>query len=55
MKVLWEDSGVTLAEGTIVLPAVAPGATSPFESTSPEKTGTASTTCRVSEIDRTKP
>jgi hypothetical protein len=55
VKVVWEDSGATLAEGTTVLRAVAPGATAPFESTSPDKTGTAATTCRVRGIDRVKP
>jgi hypothetical protein len=55
VKVVWEDSGVTLAEGTTVLPTVAPGVTAPFASTSAEKTGTSATTCRVSEIDRTDP
>jgi hypothetical protein len=55
VKVVWEDAGVTLAEGTTVLEVVNPGATSPFTSTSSEKTGTAATTCRVSEINRVEP
>lgn len=54
LKVLWEDSGVTLAEGTALLGVVAPSATTPFTVVSPTP-GNASTTCRVSEIDRTKP
>ena len=54
LKVLWEDSGVTLAEGTALLGPVAPGGTTPFTVVSPTA-GNASTTCRVSEIDRTKP
>ena len=55
VKVVWEDSGATLAESTTVLRGVAPGARAPFESTSAEKTGTAATTCRVRGIDRLKP
>ncbi len=54
LKVLWEDSGMTLAEGTALLGPVAPGRTTPFAVVSPIA-GNASTTCRVSEIDRTKP
>jgi hypothetical protein len=54
LKVVWEDSGITLAEGTTLLDPLAPGATTPFTVVSPT-TGTAATTCRVSEIDRTKP
>jgi hypothetical protein len=54
LKVVWEDSGSTLAEGTALLQPIAPGATTPFTVVSPT-TGTAATTCRVSEIDRTKP
>lgn len=54
LKVVWEDAGVTIAEGTTLLQPLAPGATTPFKVVSPT-TGTATTTCRVSEIDRTEP
>lgn len=54
VKVVWEEPGVTIAEGTVLLQPLDPGATTPFKVVSPT-TGTAATTCRVSEIDRTKP
>jgi hypothetical protein len=55
LKVVWEDSGETLAEATAILDPVAPGASVPFTVVSPATTGTAATTCRVAQIDRTKP
>lgn len=51
LKVEWVSENTKLAEATTVLQPVAPGASTTFTVTSSAK-GTAATTCRVAEIER---
>lgn len=52
LKLEWVSENTKLADATTVIQPVQPGASSTFEVTSAAK-GTASTTCRVAEIERT--
>ena len=54
VKVVWEDGGATLADATALLDPITPGASAPFTVVS-AASGTAATTCRVTEIDRRAP
>lgn len=54
LRIVWDDSGTQLAEGTSLLDELRPGASTPFTVVSP-KTGTTATTCRVAQIDRLAP
>lgn len=52
LKLEWVSESTKLADATTVIQPVQPGASTTFEVTSAAK-GTAATTCRVAEIERT--
>ena len=52
VKVVWENEGTTLADATTLLKPISPGASMSFTMVSAAQTGTAATTCRVTQIDR---